>query len=85
MSTHGSSPVVPSSPVSSDQLVCHRVKDCCVQLHGSVQRWKQLSDKGFDIANKLVNSLLQHKYVSMCLVHLSYSTVISLYWVVKVV
>ena len=66
MSAHGSSPVVLSSPVSSDQLVSHRVKDCCVHLHGSVQKWKQLSDKGFDIANKLVNSLLQQKYVSMC-------------------
>ena len=33
-----------------------------MQLHASVQKWKQLSEKGFDIASKLANSCVQEKY-----------------------
>lgn len=46
----------------ADQLVCHRVKECCVHLHSCVQKWKELNNKGFDIASKLVNLSLQKKY-----------------------
>jgi len=45
----------------ADQLTCHRVKECCVHLHSCVQQWKQFNSRGFDIASKLVNVILQSK------------------------
>ena len=44
------------------ELVSHRVKECCVVLHSCVQKWKELSSKGFDLANQIVNLNIQHKY-----------------------
>ena len=46
-----------------DHLVCHRIKECCVHLHSNVQKWKELNSKGFDVANRIVNSTIQQKYV----------------------
>ena len=53
-----------SSPYSAgtDQLVCHRVKECCVHLHSCIQSWKELSTTSFDVASKLVNSSLESRY-----------------------
>ena len=45
----------------ADSLVCHRVKECCVCLHSCVQKWKQLNSEGLDIANKLVQTIIQKK------------------------
>ena len=47
--------------VSSDELVRHRVKECCVHLHSCIQKWKELSSASFDVANKLVNTSLESK------------------------
>ena len=54
--------VVSSSNASGgDQLVGHRVKECCVHLHNSIQKWKELSTRGFNLANQIVNSTMQYK------------------------
>ncbi len=38
------------------------MKECCVQLHASIQKWKQLTEEGFNVATKLVNTLQHEKY-----------------------
>lgn len=48
---------------SRHQLTCRRVKDCCAQLHNSIQLWFALNSKSFDILNKLVNILTEQKYM----------------------
>ena len=45
----------------ADSVVCHRVKECCVRLHSCVQKWQQLNSQGLDIANKLVQIVIQSK------------------------
>ena len=45
------------------QLTCRRVKDCCAQLHNSMQTWSALNSRSFDILNKLINNLTEQKYV----------------------
>ena len=45
----------------ADGLVVHRVKECCVRLHGCVQKWQQLSSQGVDVASKLVQTVVQNK------------------------
>lgn len=47
--------------VMADSVVCHRVKECCVRLHSCVQKWQQLNSQGLDIANKLVQIVIQSK------------------------
>lgn len=42
-------------------LVGHRVKECCVQLHSCVQKWKELSSRGYDLVDKLINASMQLK------------------------
>lgn len=54
---------VPPPLASADDLVSHRMKECCVQLHASVQKWKEVCQKGFDVSTKLVNTLQYEKYV----------------------
>ena len=44
-----------------EDVVCQRVRECTVHMHGCVQRWNELSSKGFDTANKLVNTCLEAK------------------------
>lgn len=53
----------PSSSGAPDKLVSYRVKECCVQLHTSVQKWKELSAKGFDIVSQVVNTTMGLKSV----------------------
>ena len=47
----------------ADDLVCRRVKECCVCLHSCVQRWNQLNSLGLGVATKLVNILMRSKCV----------------------
>ena len=51
--------------VSSDMVVCGRVKECCVHLHSCIQKWRELSSTSFDVANKIVNTSLESKYYYM--------------------
>lgn len=37
----------------------YTVKECCVKLHACVQNWKEVNTKGFAVASKLVNVMLQ--------------------------
>ena len=56
--------VVMFSPAGTPQggeLVGHRVKECCVNLHSYIQKWKELSSKGFDLANQIINTAIEHK------------------------
>ncbi|CAI8048383.1 hypothetical protein GBAR_LOCUS26695 [Geodia barretti] len=49
--------------MAADSLVVHRVKECCVRLHSCVQKWQQLSSRGLDVASKLVQTVMQNKYM----------------------
>lgn len=42
-------------------MILHRLKECCVHLHSNVQKWKELSSKGFDLANQIVNLGIEKK------------------------
>ncbi len=55
-----SSPDVVASP-GADLIVGRRIKECCVHIHSNIQKWKDLSNRGFDLANQLTNSTLEKK------------------------
>lgn len=46
---------------AADGLTVRRVRECCVQLHGCVQRWKDLNSQSVDVASELVNTALSNK------------------------
>ena len=44
-----------------DELILYRVKECCVQLHSNVQKWKELNSQGLELATQIVNLSIENK------------------------